>query len=478
MSAPMSLRARHAAASVFERMPPLPARALAEPPPGSGLKPVMGDPGLPLLGHSLTVMGDPLAVSRRGFERFGTVSWANIIGITIVSVYGPDGIETVLANRDKAFSSEIGWNEFIGPFFERGVMLMDFDEHLHHRRILQHAFKRERLITYLRMMNPVIARGISQWRTGPGFELYPATKQMTLDIATEVFMGEHLGPEADAVNRAFVNLVLGGNTPVRADVPGGRWHRGLQSRRMMEDYFRRKLPAKRAAETDDLFSVLCHAESEDGARFSDQDIINHMIFTMMAAHDTSTITLTMMGYFLAKHPEWQDRVREECLALDKEALDFDDLDALPAMDMVFKETLRMNPPVGMLARATLKDTEIDGHYVPEGSIVALGMYASHRMEPFWHDPDRFDPERFSPERREDQRHKYVWAPFGGGVHKCIGLHFGGMEVKALLHQLLLRYELRVPATYEPFIDMATGPYPADGLPIELRPLAGSAARAA
>ena len=110
----MSLRARHAAASVFEHLPPLPARPLAEPPPGSGLAPVMGDPGFPFIGHSLTVMGDPLAVSRRGYERFGTVSWANVIGITIVSVYGPDGIETVLSNRDKAFSSEIGWNEFIG----------------------------------------------------------------------------------------------------------------------------------------------------------------------------------------------------------------------------------------------------------------------------------------------------------------------------------------------------------------------------
>lgn len=468
MSAPLSLRARHAAASVFERLPPREARPLADPPPGSGLRPVMGDPGLPLVGHSLTVMGDPLAVSRRGYERFGSVSWSNVIGITVVSVFGPEGIETVLANRDKAFSSELGWNEFIGPFFERGVMLMDFDEHLHHRRILQQAFKHERLVSYLDMMNPVIARGISGWRSGPGFELYPATKQLTLDVATEVFMGERLGAEADAINRAFVNLVVGGNTPVRADVPGGRWHRGLQSRRMMEDHFRSKLPAKRAGDGDDLFSVLCRAESEDGARFSDQDIVNHMIFTMMAAHDTSTITVAMMGYFLAKHPEWQDRVREECLALGTDALAYEDLDRLPAMELVFRETLRMNPPVGMLARKTLKDTEINGHFVPEGSIVALSLYASHRMEPFWPDPDRFDPERFTPERSEG-RHRYAWSPFGGGVHKCIGLHFGGMEVKALMHQLLLRYELRVPSTYEPFIDMATGPYPADGLPIELRP---------
>lgn len=469
MSAPISLRARNAVATVLEQLPERPTKVLAKPPPGSGLQPVMGDPGLPLLGVSLTVMHDGLAAARRGFERFGPISWTNVFGTTIVSAIGPDAIETILTNRDKAFSSELGWNEFIGPFFERGVMLMDFEEHLHHRRILQQAFKHDRLVTYLGMMNPAIERGISQWEPGRGFELYPATKQLTLDVATEVFMGERLGPEADQVNQAFINLVLGGQTPIRTDVPGGRWHRGLQSRKMMEAYFRERIPAKRASDGDDLFTVLCHAESEDGARFTDRDIVNHMIFTMMAAHDTSTITIAMMGYFLAKHPEWQDRVRDESLALGKDALDYEDLDALQSMDLVFKETLRMNPPVGMLGRAAIKDTELCGRFVPEGSIIALSLYPSHRMEPWWHDPDRFDPDRFSPERREDQSHKYAWAPFGGGVHKCIGLHFGGMEVKALMHQLLLRYELRVDEGYEPFIDFATGPYPADGLPVELRP---------
>ena len=85
-------------------------------------------------------------------------------------------------------------------------------------------------------------------------------------------------------------------------------------------------------------------------------------------------------------------------------------------------------------------------------------------------PDTFDPERFSDERREDASHKYAWTPFGGNVHKCIGMHFGGMEVKAMIHQLLLRNRWTIPAGYEPPVDYATGPFPADGLPVELQPL--------
>ncbi len=59
-------------------------------------------------------------------------------------------------------------------------------------------------------------------------------------------------------------------------------------------------------------------------------------------------------------------------------------------------------------------------------------------------------------------------PFGAHVRKCIGMHFGGMEVKAIIHQLLARFELSLPDGYEPAMDYGTGPFPVDGLPITLR----------
>jgi cytochrome P450 len=132
--------------------------------------------------------------------------------------------------------------------------------------------------------------------------------------------------------------------------------------------------------------------------------------------------------------------------------------------------LRINAPVGTLARRAVKDTEIDGRYIPAGTKLMVGIYPTQRMEPWWRHPDTFDPERFSEARREDASHKYAWVPFGGGVHKCIGMHFGGMEVKAILHQLLLRNSLHVSPEYEPVFDYGTGPFPGDGLPIDLRPL--------
>ena len=470
MATSFPYKVRGVAGTLLGHVPPREARALADPPPGSDLKPVMGEPGPPVVGQTLIWMKDTLRFSREYYEKYGTVFWGDSLGTQVVSVLGPDAIETVLTNRDQAFSNAEGWGYFIGPFFERGVMLMDFEEHRHHRRIMQQAFKRERLVSYLDKVNDTIARVVPTWQASPGFRLYDAAKQLTLDVANEVFVGEDIGAQADKINRAFINTVVGGQAIIRSDVPGGKWHRGLESRRVLQEYFRSRIAAKRAGDGDDLFSVLCHAETEDGHSFSDEDVINHMIFTMMAAHDTSTITLTMMGYYLAKHPEWQERVRDESRAINKDRIGYDDVDELPALDLVFKETLRMNAPVNVLARQAIKDTEIDGYFIPKGARIMLGLYPTMRMEPWWNDPDTFDPERFTPERAEDQSHKYAWTPFGGNVHKCIGMHFGAMEVKAIMHQLLLRNSLHIEPGYEPPIDYGTGPFPADGLPIELRPL--------
>jgi cytochrome P450 len=385
----------------------------------------------------------------------------------VVSALGPDAIEAIVTNRDRAFGNAGFYGYLIGPFFRRGVMLLDFEEHLHHRRIMQVAFTRPRLVGYLNTMNTRIAHGLDQWQPAPQFHIYTATKKLALDVGTEVFVGTTAGTEADRLNAAFVAAVHGGQAVVRAEIPGGVWARGLRGRRLLEEYFRGQIPAKRAGEGEDLFSVLCHAESEDGHRFSDEDIVNHMIFTLMAAHDTSTLTVAMMAYHLGKHPGWQDRVRAESDALGRDAIDFDDLERLPALDLVMKETLRFNAPVGGLFRETVKDTELVGHYISARTRVLAAIYPSQRMEPWWTDPDTFDPDRFAEPRREDKSHRFAWAPFGGGAHKCIGMHFGGMEVKAIMHQMLLRYQWTTPAGYEPPLHYGTGPTPSDGLPIQL-----------
>ncbi|QKW34414.1 cytochrome P450 [Actinomadura sp. NAK00032] len=441
---------------------------LAPPPQGSGLKPVPGVPGVPYIGSTLAVMRDPIGMARKRYDQYGPVAWGWLLGQRTCTVQGPEAAEVVLVNRDKAFASGPAWSYYIGPFFKRGIMLLDFEEHLHHRRIMQQAFTPARLRAYMDAMAPGIVKGVEAWEPGPGFKVYDHIKKLTLDLAVDVFMGVDLDDaERARVNGAFIDAVRAGTAYVRFPVPGLRWHRGLQARKVLEEFFYRHLPAKRRDGGDDLFAALCQAETDDGQRFTDEDVVNHMIFALMAAHDTTTITLTTMSYYLAKFPEWQERLREESLGLGKAQPAYADLDALTGIDMVMKESLRLLPPVPALPRKVVKDTSILGYHVPAGTMVVVPMLSNHHMPQWWPDPERFDPERFAPERREDKAHKYAWAPFGGGAHKCIGLYFAGMQVKTILHQVLQRYRWSVPARYEWPLDTTSLPSPKDGLPVRL-----------
>ncbi|MFP1680439.1 cytochrome P450 [Alloalcanivorax sp. C16-2] len=439
---------------------------LARVPDGSALKPVPGDRGWPLIGNTLSSMRDPVGMLRQRYDTYGPVSWTSLFGLRMVQLLGPDANQFVLLNRDNLFSNHGGWDFFIGPFFHRGIMLLDFEEHRWHRRIMQQAFTRPALEGYLARMSPRIGEGLARWPDGPVLVL-PRLKQLTLDLATDVFMGSELGPRAERINQAFVDTVRAGTALLRFPVPGLRWSRGLKGRRVLEALFREEIPARRAGSDSDLFSALCHATTEDGERFSDDDVVNHMIFLMMAAHDTTTITLTNLFYQLARNPGWQERLRAESRALGKDELDYGDLEALPGISLAMKEALRLCAPVPSLPRRTVRDAEYQGHYIPAGTFVTVAPYFTHYMEEYWPDPERFDPERFAEGRREDKVHPYAWVPFGGGAHKCIGLHFAEMQVKAILHRVLLRWRWSVPSGYEMPVDTTSLPVPKDGLPVTL-----------
>ena len=442
-------------------------RELAAPPPGSGLRPVMGDAGAPVIGHTFELIHFGPDYHLRRQQSLGPVSWVGAFGRRIVVLSGPDAAQAALTNADKALSQD-GWDYFIGRFFGGGLMLLNFGEHHLHRRIMQNAFTRDRVAGYLREMAPVLLDGIGEWPAdGRRFRLFPAIKRLTLDVATRVFMDMRTDEDREQINRAFVATVRAGTAFVRYPVPGGRWAAGLSGRKVLERYFAMHLDEKRRADHGDLFSALCHATTDDGHQFTDADVINHMIFLMMAAHDTTTITSTAAAYYLARHPEWQERAREESLRLDEAPPDIPALEHLHTLDLVIKEALRLVPPVPSLARQTVTDTEILGHFIPAGTLVSLSPSSCHLSAEHWPNPRAFDPERFSDGRREDKSHRFAWIPFGGGAHKCIGLHFGTLEVKALLHEMLRTFTWSIPDSYTVRWDHTSLPVPVDGLPVRL-----------
>ncbi|WP_280438495.1 cytochrome P450 [Nocardia carnea] len=451
-------------------------RTLATPPSTNDTVPVRGDGGLPYLGRTLHYMRWGPAEMLDRYRRFGPVTLNSSMGMERVFAAGPEAVDEVVGRRRRDFGQ--GWDYFIGPFFRRGLLLLEFDEHMFHRRIMQQAFTRERLEAHLAELTPAVRSAIGRWvPEGAGasrtVQLFPAIKELALDIAGETFMALEVGEERRKLTDAFVACTHAGLALVRHNVPGGKWRAGLRGRKVLEEYFRGMLPRKRRSDAPDFFSGLCHARAEDGSVFSDDDVVNHMIFLIMAAHDTTTTTATAVAYYLGKHPDWQQKVREEVLALDlgNDSPSIADLDTLRNLDLVVKESLRLMPPVPGMVRRAVRDTEICGHYIPAGTPVDLGYQVNHLLAELWTDPEVFDPLRFSDERREDKSHRLAWMPFGAGSHKCIGMHFGTFEVKTIISALVRDYEWSFPANYRMPWGFTTIPFPRDDAPMRLRRLA-------
>lgn len=453
-----------------------PANSLAsfphwsDPQPRRALDHIPGEDGLPVIGNTLKLLTDPAGFAERMRRQYGNI-WRNrSFGQRGIFMLGAEANELVLFDRDRTFSSEQGWGPMLDLLFPRGLMLMDFDQHRIDRRALSVAFKPEPMHHYAGTLGRGIGRRLDQWGEGP-LQFYPAFKQLSLDLAAESFLGVPLGDEADAINRAFIAMIKGAIGLVRRPVPFTAMGRGAAGRRFLVDWFARETQRRRAeGGGQDMFSQLAQARLDDGNPLPVDRVVDHMVFLMMAAHDTITSSASALVWLLAEHPDWQQRLRDEVLAVtcgNVAALGHEDLARLELVEMAFKEALRLVPPVHTVPRRALRDFVFEGVRVPAGTQVAIFPAAVHRDPAHWPDPDRFDPLRFRPEAVA-ARHKYAWVPFGGGAHMCLGLHFAHMQTKLLVANLLSRYAITLSPGARPRWSTFPIPRPHDGLRVELR----------
>lgn len=439
--------------------------------PGEALEHIPGDGGPPLIGNSLRMLADPHGFADRMIDSYGTVYRNRAFGGWAVMLCGAEANELVLFDRDKLFSSEQGWGPLLDRLFPRGLMLMDFDRHRADRRALSIAFKPEPMRHYADALNRGISRRVQEWGTGP-MQFYPAIKALSLDLAADSFLGLPWGPDADRINRAFVDMVAASVTPIRHALPFTKMKRGVDGRAFLVEYFTREVTRRRAGEGigQDMFSQFATATDDDGNLLPVDAVVDHMIFLMMAAHDTITSSATALVWLLAKNPDWQERLRREILSVTSGSgnLPYDALGQLELTEMAFKEALRLVPPVPSMPRRALREFEFGGYTIPAGTHVGINIHWTHHSPEYWDNPEQFDPMRFTPDAVK-ARHKYAWVPFGGGAHMCLGLHFAYMQVKILMAQLLPRYRISL-CNGDPEWQAWPIPKPKDGLRISLEPV--------
>ncbi|XP_077989660.1 cytochrome P450 4F4-like [Glandiceps talaboti] len=200
----------------------------------------------------------------------------------------------------------------------------------------------------------------------------------------------------------------------------------------------------------DFLDILLAARDEDGNGLTDAEIRDEVDTFMFEGHDTTASGISWCLYNLARHPEYQQKCRQEIDELmdskENKILEWDDLSKMPYTTMCIKESLRLHPPVPYIARRLTKPLVLpDGKVVEEGHIVAINIFACHHNANVWSNPEVYDPERFSPENSRD-RSSHAFIPFSAGPRNCIGQNFAMNELKVSVAMVIHRFFLSVDET--------------------------------
>jgi cytochrome P450 len=445
-------------------VPALPGAAALRSIPHCGVAPIATD---------IAFLRDTLRFAQRIQARCGPLARGMLFARDQVLGFSAEASEAALFDRPGAFSARGGWEPLLGALFPGGLILRDGAEHRDHRRLMLPALRRDELAAHLARMAPRIEAAVSGWLQAGGIELHHAVKTVTLDIATDVFIGARLRDEIAALNRDFVALVDASAAILRLPLPMTRYTRGRQARVRLVAFLRQRLAGLRdgrIAPGGDLLSRLASLAAAEPETIDDAALVDHLVFLWMAAHDTTASAVTHAVGLLADHPAWQERVREEAMAQGDEPATVESLQRQTEATAVLRETLRLFPPIPTLSRQATAPVELHGHRLPAGTLLTVFPLAVQRDPRWWPEPDRFDPTRFAAGRADAGRHAFAWSPFGGGAHACLGQHFAMMQATALLGALLRRARVEHAGGRRPVTRFAPIAHPVPGLGLRLRPL--------
>ena len=393
--------------------------------------PVVGSP--PVVGHSIQFNYDALALIQKLQESKGDVFQLNILNEDVLLFLTPSATKQIFLDPDDNFSSKHGWEFSIGPTFENGLMLRDFDDHKYHRSLLQNSFRRDALDKYINIIQPRIDSWIEEVKQNREFYLYKSIKQLMFNVAVELFFDEVDDTKLNHLNQLFINSIKPATTIVRSPYPMTRMKKGLKARVELLEYFQEKSD-KIDLSKETLFADLVKTNNEE-AGLTNFEIAEHMIFLLLAAHDTTTSTLTSSIHFLAGDKSYQNKVKTESSTLSK--TDISDLKNGIIGEALFNEAIRKYPPVPFSPRWVVRDAELDGYEIPKNTYIAAGPLVLHNDERYWEDPLAFNPERF-----EDPTITHeAYFPFAGGAHTCLGKFFASYLFKNVIYKLVDSFQV-------------------------------------
>lgn len=380
-----------------------------------------------------------------------------VLGFTVHIVSDPDAVERIMLGNKANYERPMLVRRILSPLLGNGLLSAEGEEWRKQRRIVAPTFAPGAVAGMAPLMDAAAQREVAQWPSSAArFDLAAAATRTTMAIIADALFGgeaklvdpaaaRHIETMLAAAGQARFMTMLG----LQDIDPSPTMRRARASRDWLRatltEVVRRRGPQGGAA---DFFGNLIRALHDQFPPAEAASLaVDNAITFYVAGHETTANALAWTAYCLAAQPELQDDCRAEARA----ALTLpagERAAAMPLLNQVLEESLRLYPPAPRWDREALADDELAGTPIARGDLVSIWPWLIHRHRKLWPDPDRFDNTRFAPEAKA-RLHRFQYLPFGGGPRVCVGARFATVEALLILARWLEARRFSVPAGWRP-----------------------------
>jgi cytochrome P450 len=465
-------------------------------------------------GHLTEIRDGRFGLFDRLNRECGDIGRINVLGIPLVFANGPEVLHEVLVEKARSFIKSPGLRGPLKPFAGQGLFTSEGEFWRQQRKLMAPLFTHARIERYAADMAECARHAIAGLHVGERLDVARITTHIAMRIAGKTLFDTDTLDEADELGAALtvalrwasdrslspyyaaqlraLDLVhtltdrlpepyrTRGEDLLESMIEPIRWP-GEQTRQfeaalaVIHNRVERMISDRRASGSrPDLLSMLLDARDESGNRMSDRQVRDEVVTLFIAGHETTATALAWTLYLLGRNPEAYARARAEARAVPGPTVEARDLPNLGYCLRVFKEAMRLYPPIYFFGRQATADVTIGGYDLPRGQVVLVSSYALHHRAEIWPDPERFDPSRFE-HAAEEKRHRQAYLPFSAGPRTCIGNLFALMEGPIVLATILRRVDLELasPGVIAPD-DLHATLRPKGGVPMRVTAVESSA----
>lgn len=377
----------------------------------------------------------------------------------------PKEVKRIMIDEVKEFPKSAFLHELLSPLLGESIFTTNGETWSRQRELLRPSFEMARISRVFNLMSEAVKDMMdrfARYANGAIIEVDEAMTFVTADVIFRTIMSSKLDEQkgkkilyafADfqeqsvrtAMRRMFhfpkwLSYILGDRKRLKA----GETIRGILSE-IIKPRYDAVNEGKNLGNEDILESLLLVIDAKTNQRFSFEEILDQVAMLFLAGHETTASSLTWTLYLLSLYPNEQERAYQEVMqVLDGQEIEISHIKQFKFLTNIFKESLRLYPPVGFFAREAHKDLQIRDKNIKKGSGVVVAPWLIHRHKHFWDNPDGFDPSRFDREYRKD-----TYFPFGIGERICIGQAFAMQEAILILASILKVYKLELEEGFVP-----------------------------